>query len=89
MCSATLKQFHKLKYTHHTCACERVYAYLEGHLIFGHIAQDNEAFFLCLSRTKAKLLCRARRREKTHTVKQSYIGKGSGWRKTEAEILKI
>lgn len=41
-----------------------IHAHLEGHLIFGHIAQDNEAFLLRLPRTEAELLCRAAWRER-------------------------
>lgn len=36
------------------------HTHLKGHLIFGYIGQDNEAFLLCLTRTEAQLLCRTK-----------------------------
>lgn len=44
--------------------CECLHTHLKGHLIFGHIAQNNQAFFLGLSRAKAEFLCRAVGRKK-------------------------
>lgn len=39
-------------------------AHLEGHLVFGHVAQDDEALFLHVSGTEAELLRRAAGEEK-------------------------
>lgn len=60
-------------HTHQTCGSKRGHAYLEGHLVFGHIAQDNEAFFLRVSRTEAELLCRAAGKEEALTVKRELL----------------
>lgn len=35
-----------------------IYNYLEGHMILGDVAQNNKAFLLDLTRTKAQLLSR-------------------------------
>lgn len=52
------------------------HTHLEGHLVFSHIAQNDEAFSLCFYRAKAQFLCRAgEENENTHTHTYSYIDK--------------
>lgn len=70
-----------------TYGSKRGHAYLEGHLVFGHIAQDNEAFFLRVSRTEAELLCRAAGKEEALTVKRELLQR-QDWVETKSLGLK-
>lgn len=55
---------HTHSHTQFPYARKRRPAHLEGHLVFGHVAQDDEALFLHVSGTEAELLRRAAGEEK-------------------------
>lgn len=87
-------------FTHNLAYCHTVSkgrpAHLEGHLVFGHVAQDDEALLLRVSGTEAELLSRAAGQDKNnrHDKKDKYCRTGAAsqvsvWREKKIWILKI